>query len=507
MDDTSTRLPTCWYVADSTHVAWVRTQAAALDSKIAPKRLQKSHAALRRRVDDAFQNSTIADELQNPLDCDELKPKDELVALGSRSFRSQDECTVVAKSEVGRKVNDAVTQFREELAIERELAALVLRSVRRTAERERERAKAGKRDATDKSEVCQGGDIHGEAVENRSEQRDAHSAEDRDRDFFKRRRTWVEQQALETRKEAVRLEEELEAGTLTDAERVPVGELVFRVLVYLPRSPAFVSEEFLVLGSTPLTALRDAVYCVMDVNVRNVDGALREEAAQQRGTEDTGDTGDTGDGSEGEPLSDDRAYLAVGGPGEMVKFYEDRRNRGTGGDGRGRRGARGALGGRGHPSSDKADVADLSTPIVEHLQNQGQTCSVVSMEHVCFGELGNISFDKEDRPMLYGHQRCCEHLVKIVDVRIFNPATDPTWKQQYPFRVYAPGHVMEHRRVCDVCSIATAGHVTFGDKNTPHSPFYWCDECFRKLHVDEGGNLLYRDFSDFPYEHGYVSSL
>jgi len=500
MDDASTRPRTCWYVADSTHAA-PNAQASATNSNIPPKRVQKSHAALRRRVDLAFRKSNIANELPNPLDCDELKPKDELLALRSRSFRSQDECTIVAKSEVRRKLNNAVAQIREEQMSERELAALVSRSVRRAAERERERerAKAGKAGATDKPEGRQAGDSDGEEEDNKNGDKDAYSAEDRDRDFFKRRRTWVEQQALETRKEAARLEQELKSGTLTEAERVPAGELVFRVLVHLPRSPAFVSEEFLVLASTPLTALRDAVYCVMDVNVRNVDGMLRDKVARQ------GTMGDNGDGHGDELLKDDRAYLAVNGPAKVIKFYEDRRNRGKNGVGSGKKGLRGARGGRSRASGGKADVDDLSGTIVEHLRDQGQSCTLMSMERVSFGELGDVSFDKEERPMLYGHQRCCEHLVKIVDVRIFNPEIDAPWKQQYPFRVYAPGHVMEHRRVCDVCSITSASRVTFGDKNTPHSPFYWCDECFGKLHIDEGGNLLYRDFLTYPYEHGYVN--
>ncbi len=498
MEDVSTRPPTCWYVADSTH-ATPNAQASATNPNIPPKRVQKRHGSLRRRIDIVLRNSSFANEMPSRLHCDELKPKDELLALGGRSFRSLDECTVVAKSEVTRKVNDAIVQFREEQMSERELAALVLRSVRRTAERER--ARAGKADATgDKPEGHHAGDSDGEKEENKHADKDTYLGEDRDRDFFKRRRTWVEQHALESRKEAARLEQGLDAGTLTGAERVPTDELVFRVLVYLPRSPAFVSEEFLLLGSTPLTALRDAIYCVMDVNVRNVDGMLREEAAMQGNTE-----AGCGDKSlKDEILRDDRAYFAVNGPSKVVKFYEDRRNRDKKGIDGGERGPRAARGSGSRVSGGKASVDDLSLPIVEHLRDQGQECAVMSMERVSFGELGDISFDKEGRPMLYGHQRCCEHLVKVVDVRIFNPATDAPWKQQYPFRVYAPGHLIEHRRVCEVCSTASASRVTFGDKNTPHSPYYWCDECFGKLHVDAGGNLLYRDFLVYPYEHGYV---
>ena len=75
------------------------------------------------------------------------------------------------------------------------------------------------------------------------------------------------------------------------------------------------------------------------------------------------------------------------------------------------------------PQVPKNATVDLSAPIVEHLRSQGQQCTVASMDNVCFADLGDVSCDKEDLPMLYCHQSCCEHIVKVVDVRVSTTAS------------------------------------------------------------------------------------
>lgn len=547
----------CWYVADVTHLPTTGSSGNPR-GLVQIKRVKRAYAALQQRTERALDNSRVVrDALERgellSMNCDELKPKDELLdALGGKSFRSEDECSIAVKSEVERKVKDTVAQFRQEQASEREFAARVCRSVREGLRRAAER----------------------------EERQEVKEKEKEERTNIKRRRTWVEQKVTDMRKEADRLAEQ--AGGATGASgaipsptpsstptRVAADELVYKVIVYLPRSPAFVSEEFLVLGSTPLTALRDQIYCVMDVNVANVDARASADTAREC------------------RVSDDRAFFAVMGPTasagtdkkSIVKFFEDRRGGGGLGNSRhaghargtGNAGANSAAPAPGAtqgttpgtmpgtmpgmtpgptptpasrprratiktakmallanetaeeaakaaeaanttkmpivalPQVPKKATVDLSAPIVEHLRSQGQQCTVASMDNVCFADLGDVSCDKEDLPMLYCHQSCCEHIVKVVDVRFFNPMTDAPWKQQYPYRVYAPGVVMEHRRVCDLCSIESANSVTFNDKNTVFSPYYWCDECFGKIHVDEHGKLLYDDFEMYPYEHGYVN--
>lgn len=36
--------------------------------------------------------------------------------------------------------------------------------------------------------------------------------------------------------------------------------------------------------------------------------------------------------------------------------------------------------------------------------------------------------------------------------------------------------------------------MTFGDKNAPENPCFWCDSCYRPFHYSEEGRLLYDDF-------------
>lgn len=48
-------------------------------------------------------------------------------------------------------------------------------------------------------------------------------------------------------------------------------EIILHVAVHVPHAPAHLSEEFLVMGSQGLTALRDAIYCLTDANLSAVD--------------------------------------------------------------------------------------------------------------------------------------------------------------------------------------------------------------------------------------------
>lgn len=52
-------------------------------------------------------------------------------------------------------------------------------------------------------------------------------------------------------------------------DKVQENEVVIRIAVYLPHAPSRESEEWLVLGSQRLTALRDVIYCLTKVNAEN----------------------------------------------------------------------------------------------------------------------------------------------------------------------------------------------------------------------------------------------
>lgn len=60
---------------------------------------------------------------------------------------------------------------------------------------------------------------------------------------------------------------------LEEGSQVDPSEVVVHVAVYLPQAPSRVSEEWLVLGSQSLSELKDVIYCLTEVNIRNVEAA------------------------------------------------------------------------------------------------------------------------------------------------------------------------------------------------------------------------------------------
>ena len=103
----------------------------------------------------------------------------------------------------------------------------------------------------------------------------------------------------------------LELGELHDKRsiraKVPRDEVVIKLCVHLSQTPSYESEEWLVLGSTPLCAFRDAIYCVMDENVRNVEREYNTVREQQ--------------GSDKEHIYHPGAYLYIEGT-----LYDDGRH-------------------------------------------------------------------------------------------------------------------------------------------------------------------------------------
>jgi hypothetical protein len=61
--------------------------------------------------------------------------------------------------------------------------------------------------------------------------------------------------------------------------------------------------------------------------------------------------------------------------------------------------------------------------------------------------------------------------------------------------------------VVQVCGARVAKKVTYDDRAAPHSPFFWCDDCYGLMHYDAEGAALYTDFSVFPYTQEYPAGL
>lgn len=58
--------------------------------------------------------------------------------------------------------------------------------------------------------------------------------------------------------------------------------------------------------------------------------------------------------------------------------------------------------------------------------------------------------------------------------------------------------------MCKMASIdRRADWVTHNDKNAPTNPAFWCDDCYRQMHYDEGGHACYKDYKAFCYMYEY----
>jgi hypothetical protein len=269
---------------------------------------------------------------------------------------------------------------------------------------------------------------------------------------------------------------------------VPAGEVVVRVAIHLPQAPAYVSEEWLVLGSQSLTELRDALYCLTETNIKMVE---REENVRRPATSPLS-------------LSQPSSYFYIEG-----SFYMDTRspsntnNNSTTGDGNASTNLDISEGIRKYLKqlNVRAPPHPLPGPASRPLGPFTTDYSVASMQDRVFEDLwvrlGNGAAG------LFCHQGGCEHLFVFLDVRSHDPTVDPPLVGQYPYKVADPGSALRRKRDCEACGLKLARKVTYDDRSAPHTPYFWCDDCYSAMHYDDEGAALYTDFRVFPYEADY----
>ncbi|KAI4903750.1 hypothetical protein NFI96_023329 [Prochilodus magdalenae] len=89
-------------------------------------------------------------------------------------------------------------------------------------------------------------------------------------------------------------------------------------------------------------------------------------------------------------------------------------------------------------------------------------------------------------PYLYCHQGDCEHVVILTDIRLAHK-DDCLDAKLYPLLTH------KHRvvtRKCCVCHLYISRWITTNDALAPMDPCLFCDQCFRKFHYDEDGNKI-----------------
>lgn len=291
----------------------------------------------------------------------------------------------------------------------------------------------------------------------------------------------IEAPVVERRRDSRRGVAATAATTAPAAAAVPAGEVVVRVAVHLPQAPAYVSEEWLVLGSQNLTELRDSLYCLTETNIGNVE---RDENMRCPSTAPLS-------------LSQQPSYFYIEG-----SFFIDTRN-------------------NNNVTTNTSDASDLSEGIRKYLKHINVRAPPHPVPGPSARPLGPFTTDysvasMQDRVFedlwvrlgvgaagLFCHQGGCEHLFVFVDVRTHDPAIDPPLIAQYPYKIADPGANLRRKRDCEACGLRFARKVTYDDKSAPHTPYFWCEECYAAMHYDDNGSALYTDFRVFPYEADY----
>jgi len=219
-------------------------------------------------------------------------------------------------------------------------------------------------------------------------------------------------------------------------ERVQDDDVIVKIAVY-HNHKAQKAQEFLVLGSQPLTVLRDRIYCLSDHTLEG---------------------GRTKSG-----------YLFF----ENV-FYDDLRD---------------------HESIEYSkSVINWAEETKQHNpEKENPKYSSKPMHSTTFNDL----VLRVNAAYVYCHQGSCEHLVFVTDIRLLNEE-DERNKNTYPLQTF---QAKIRRRKCRICDIYPAKFVTFGDKLSPENPCFYCDKCYQPLHYSADDLLLYQGFEVYPYYH------
>lgn len=166
------------------------------------------------------------------------------------------------------------------------------------------------------------------------------------------------------------------------------------------------AEVWLVPASLPLSALRDAIYCVTDINVANV----KPEAATRNAL----------------------FYLEGG-------FYIDTRHE--------------EFQDYSEPLRDFCKMHRIAAPLggadalPAHVDVDTMGFGKASMHDVCFGDLA-LQVNSQRYKYYYCHQGLCEHALVVANIRQRHMGDPPTL-DAYPLRMTP---VLKKMRVCPVCT-------------------------------------------------------
>jgi hypothetical protein len=118
-----------------------------------------------------------------------------------------------------------------------------------------------------------------------------------------------------------------------------------------------------------------------------------------------------------------------------------------------------------------------------------------SLETTTFEDLV-IKFDRETIGLMW-HSNDCVHYVSISNLWMTYLTEKLPSKALYPKSLLKSILI---KPLCGVCMSEPAKRVTFYDKEALCNQMSFCEDCYRRLHYDEKGKTLYKDFLVFPAE-------
>ncbi|CAO3650829.1 unnamed protein product [Cunninghamella blakesleeana] len=223
----------------------------------------------------------------------------------------------------------------------------------------------------------------------------------------------------------------------TEIPKAAENELVYTITICYPGQPEKRLQEFKMLGIQKLTDLRDILYCRMDF-------LMSGDRKNQR--------------SDGEVLNQHKKKVSASYFFIDHTFYVDQRD----------------------PTEP-----DNSEHIRKALNEQNKTNQIYNKE-----PMGGITLNelplKINEPYLFNHQKNCQHVLLIRDIRLIK-SKDELIISKYPIATYSWRYT---RYKCSMCMIYPAEFITFNDYLSGCSPCYFCKRCYYPFHFNEQGEKV-----------------
>lgn len=218
-----------------------------------------------------------------------------------------------------------------------------------------------------------------------------------------------------------------------ESDVIEQPETVISVALYHPIRVSHCMAEFEILGSQPLSVLRDKFYCPVDF------------------LELEGDTYLTKDNKADEKQSS--SYFLI-----ENHFYEETRN-------------------------NNALYSSLINKWMQSLDRD----TIKDKDKFTHSPMSEVPLDfirfKLEIPYLFVHQGNCCHRIIFKEVRIHSK-NDVSLKNLYPRITYEE---IRKKVLCKICKSASPSWITIKDELVDEDPYIWCHTCFSLFHYEVDG--------------------